>query len=65
MTISPATTSASGFDDEQRQALREAADLSADRARVVTEVVTLEGQLQELGRRGQERLGPAENVLRQ
>ncbi len=59
-----AATSASGFDDEQRQALREAAAMSADRARVVAQVATLEGHLQELGRRGQERLGPAEGVLR-
>jgi len=55
----------SGHDDEQRQALREAADLRADRVRACAEVATLEAQLQELGRRGQERLGPAENVLRQ
>ncbi len=54
----------SGHDDEQRQALREAATLRADRARVMAQVATLEGQLQELAQRGRERLGPAENVLR-
>ncbi len=59
-----AATSASGFDDEQRQALREAATLRADRSRVAAQVATLEGQLQELAQRGRERLGPAENVLR-
>jgi len=60
-----AATSAAPFDQEQRQALREAATLRADRARVCAEVATLEGQLQELARRGRERLGPAEIVLRQ
>ena len=60
-----AATSAAPFDQEQRQALREAATLHSDRARVAVQVATLEGQLQELGRRGQERLGPAEIVLRQ
>ena len=64
MTTSTAATSASGFDDERRQALREAATLRADRARVMSQVATLEGQLQELAQRGRERLGPAENVLR-
>jgi len=64
MTTSTAATSASGFNDAQQQALRDAAAMSADRARVVAQVATLEGQLQELGRRGQERLGPAEGVLR-
>jgi len=59
-----AATSAAPFDQEQRQALREAATLRADRARVVAQVATLEGQLQELAQRGRERLGPAENVLR-
>jgi len=54
----------SGHDDEQRQALREAATLRADRARVCAEVATLEGQLQELAQRGRERLGPAEILLR-
>ena len=38
MTISTAATAASGFDDEQRQALREAATLRADRARLVAQV---------------------------
>jgi len=64
VTTSTAATSASGFDDERRQALREAATLRADRARVMSQVATLEGQLQELAQRGRERLGPAENVLR-
>lgn len=59
-----AASSAAPFEQEQRQALGEVSDLSAERARVVAEVATLEGQLQELARRGQERLGPAEGVLR-
>lgn len=59
-----AATSAAPFEQEQRLALREAADLSADRARVVAQGAVLEGQLQDLAQRGRERLGPAENVLR-
>ncbi len=59
-----AATSAAPFEQEQRQALCEAATLRADRARLVAQVGTLEGQLQELARRGTERLGPAENVMR-
>ncbi len=64
MTTSTAATSASGFSITQQQALRDAATLRADRARVMSQVTALEGQLQELAQRGRERLGPAENVLR-
>jgi len=64
MTISTAATSAGGFDDEQRQALREAATLHSDRVRVAVQVAALEGQLQELAQRGRERLGPVEKELR-
>ncbi len=60
-----AATSAAPFEQEQQQALREAATLRAARARIVAQVATLEGQLQSLARLGQERLGPAEIVLRQ
>lgn len=44
-----AATSASGFDDAQRQALREAATLHSDRVRAAVQVAALEGQLQEPG----------------